>query len=63
MHLTIQNAEKYLGKTLYSNKQRFHYYPLKEGAVGKYTFECHADLTSDLDKLPWHIYYPKASEI
>lgn len=35
----------------------------KEGAVGKYTFECHADLTSDLDKLPWHIYYPKASEI
>lgn len=34
----------------------------KEGAVGKYTFECHADLTSDLDKLPWHIYYPKASE-
>lgn len=35
----------------------------KEGAVGKYTFECHADLTSDLDKLPWHIYYPRASEI
>lgn len=35
----------------------------KEGAVGKYTFECHADLTSDLDTLPWHIYYPKASEI
>ena len=35
----------------------------KEGAVGKYTFECHADLTSYLDKLPWHIYYPKASEI
>lgn len=35
----------------------------KEGAVGKYTFECHADLTSDLEKLPWHIYYPKASEI
>lgn len=35
----------------------------KEGAVGKYTFECHADLTSDLDKLPWHIYYPKASKI
>lgn len=33
----------------------------KEGAVGKYTFECHADLTSDLEKLPWHIYYPKAS--
>lgn len=35
----------------------------KEGAVGKYTFECHADLTSDLETLPWHIYYPKASEI
>lgn len=33
----------------------------KEGAVGKYTFECHAEMTSDLDTLPWHIYYPKAS--
>ena len=33
----------------------------KEGAVGKYTFECHAELTSDLDKLPWKIYYPKAT--
>lgn len=33
----------------------------KEGAVGKYTFECHAELTSDLYTLPWHIYYPKAS--
>ena len=33
----------------------------KEGAVGKYTFECHAELTSDLDTLPWKIYYPKAS--
>lgn len=33
----------------------------KEGAVGTYTFECHADVTSDLDVLPWHIYYPKAS--
>lgn len=33
----------------------------KEGAIGKYTFECHADLTSDLDTLPWRIYYPKAS--
>lgn len=31
----------------------------KEGAVGKYTFECHADLDSDLDTLPYHIYYPK----
>lgn len=33
----------------------------KEGAVGKYTFECHADIDGDLDKLPWKIYYPKAS--
>ena len=32
----------------------------KEGAIGKYTFECHAELTSDLDTLPWKIYYPKA---
>ena len=32
----------------------------KEGAVGKYTFECHADPDSDMDKLPWRIYYPKA---
>jgi len=32
----------------------------KEGAIGKYTFECHAELDSDLDKLPWKIYYPKA---
>ena len=31
----------------------------KEGAVGKYTFESHAELTSDLDTLPWKIYYPK----
>lgn len=31
----------------------------KEGAVGKYTFECHADLDSELDSLPYHIYYPK----
>lgn len=33
----------------------------KEGAIGKYTFESHAELTSDLDTLPWKIYYPKAS--
>ena len=32
----------------------------KEGVVGKYTFECHADLSSDLDTLPWKIFYPKA---
>ena len=33
----------------------------KEGAIGKYTFKCHADLDSDLDTLPWRIYYPKAT--
>lgn len=33
----------------------------KEGAVGKYTFECYAELDSGLDILPWHIYYPKAT--
>lgn len=33
----------------------------KEGAIGKYTFESHAALESDLDTLPWKIYYPKAS--
>ena len=32
----------------------------KEGAVGKYTFKCHADMSDDLDVLPWKIYYPKA---
>ena len=32
----------------------------KEGAVGKYTFECHAALDGDLDTLPWKIYYPAA---
>lgn len=32
----------------------------KEGTVGKYTFECHAEIGGDLDTLPWHIYYPKA---
>lgn len=33
----------------------------KEAGIGKYTFESYADLTSDLDTLPWHIYYPKAT--
>lgn len=33
----------------------------KEGAVIKVTFECHADPDSEMDKLPWKIYYPKAS--
>lgn len=31
----------------------------KEGSVGAYTFACHADIDSDLTKLPWKIYYPK----
>ena len=31
----------------------------KEGSVGTYTFACSAELTSDLDALPWKIYYPK----
>lgn len=31
----------------------------KEAGVGTYTFACHADLDSDLDTLPYHIYYPK----
>lgn len=35
----------------------------KEGAAGKYTFECYAEFgdSTDQDILPWHIYYPKAS--
>lgn len=33
----------------------------KAGTVGTYTFECNAELDSDGDTLPWHIYYPKAS--
>lgn len=31
----------------------------KEGSVGTYTFECHADMDSNLVSLPWKIYYPK----
>lgn len=30
----------------------------KESSVGTFTFECHATLDSDLDTLPYHIYYP-----
>lgn len=34
----------------------------KEASVGAYTFECCADLASgDLETLPYHIYYPKAT--
>lgn len=32
----------------------------KQDATYAYTFETHADLESDLDTLPYHIYYPKA---
>jgi hypothetical protein len=32
----------------------------KEAGVFTCTFECHADLTSDMDTLPYHIYFPKA---
>lgn len=31
----------------------------KDGAVAKLTFECYADSSASLDKLPWKIYYPK----
>ena len=30
----------------------------KEAAVPAFTFECFADLSSEADTLPWHIYYP-----
>lgn len=30
----------------------------KEGSVLKCTFECHAEVESDLDMLPWKIEYP-----
>lgn len=33
----------------------------KEGTVATVTFECHAELASDLDSLPYKIYYPKAA--
>lgn len=34
----------------------------KEGAVGAYTFACHADADDvEFDRLPWKIYYPKAT--
>lgn len=33
----------------------------KESTIGKFTFECHADLEGDLEMLPWKIYYPKVA--
>lgn len=32
----------------------------KDAGVAKATFECYAPLTGDLEKLPYHIYYPTA---
>ena len=32
-----------------------------EESVGKYTFECHADISTSLTTLPYKIYYPKAT--
>jgi len=33
----------------------------EESGVTKYTFECHASISdANLNKLPWHIYYPEA---
>lgn len=34
----------------------------KEAGIGTYTFECYADVTGDLETLPWHIYWPKSSQ-
>lgn len=31
----------------------------KNEGVGKFTFECHADASTSLTTLPYHIYYPK----
>lgn len=33
----------------------------KENGVVKATFECYADLTGDLETLPYHIYYPNVA--
>lgn len=33
----------------------------RESMVGKYTFECHVDPSTDMATMPWHIYYPKAA--
>ena len=32
-----------------------------EESVGKYTFECHDDVSTSLTTLPYKIYYPKAT--
>ncbi len=33
----------------------------KEAGIGAFTFTSHAELDSDLDKLPWKIYYPQTA--
>lgn len=33
----------------------------KEAGVGAFTFTSHAELESDLDTLPWRIYYPQTA--
>ena len=35
----------------------------KEATVVKCTFECYQDVNGDLDKLPYHIYYPTVSQV
>lgn len=32
----------------------------KEAGTVEYVFKCHADVDGDLDRLPYHIYYPTA---
>lgn len=34
----------------------------KEAAVPSFTFECFADLSPEVDTLPWHIFYPTPAE-
>lgn len=34
----------------------------KEGSFPELVFECHAELTPEADKLPYHIYYPTPTE-
>ncbi len=34
----------------------------KDSATGKYTYECTQEITGNLKKLPYHIYYPTVSE-
>lgn len=33
----------------------------KEAGIGAFTFQSHADLDSDLDTLPWRVYYPNTT--